>query len=63
LGTCAGTDVDEMIGGKHDGVFMLDDDEGIPLVPEVVQDADKTGDIAGVKADGGFIENEEGAGE
>ncbi len=52
-----------MIGGKHDGVFMLDDDEGIPLVPEVVQDADKTGDIAGVKADGGFIENEEGAGE
>ena len=59
----AGAEVDEVVGGLHDGLFVLDDDEGVALVAEAVHDADEALDVAGVEADGGLVENEEGAGE
>ena len=59
----AGAEVDEVVGGAHDGFLVLDDDEGVALVAEAVHDADEALDVAGVEADGGFVEHEEGAGE
>ena len=52
-----------MVGGAHDGLLVLDDDEGVALVAEAVHDADEAVDVARVEADGGFVEDEEGAGE
>ena len=50
-----------MVGGAHDGVFVFDDDEGVALVSQGVHDAGEAVDVAGVEADGGFVEDEEGA--
>ena len=47
----------------HDGLFVFDDDEGVALVAEAVHDADEALDVAGVEADGGFVEHEQGAGQ
>jgi hypothetical protein len=52
------SEVDEVVSGLHDGLFVLDDDEGVALVAEAVHDADEVLDVAGVEADGGFIEHE-----
>ena len=54
-----GAEVDEVVGGGHDGLFVLDDDEGVAFVAEAVHDADETVDVAGVEADGGLVEHEE----
>ena len=59
----AGADVEEVVGGSHDGFFVFDDEEGVSAVAEAVHDADEGVDVAGVKADGGFVEDEEGVGE
>ncbi len=59
----AGAEVDEVVGGAHDGLFVFDDDEGVALVAQAVHDADEALDVAGMQADGGFIEHEQGAGE
>ena len=58
-----GADVDEVVGGLHDGLLVLDYDERVAFVAEAVHDADEAVDIAGVEADGGFVEDEECAGE
>jgi len=42
-------------------VFYYDD--GISLVAEAVEDVDEASGIARVETDGGFVEDEEGAGE
>ena len=62
-GAGAGADIDEVVGGEHDGLLVLDDDEGVSLIAEAVHDADKAVDVAGVEADGGLVEDEKGAGE
>ena len=51
-----------MVGGEHDSLLVLDDDERVSLVAEAMHDADEAVDIPGVEADGGFVEDEEGAG-
>ena len=58
-----GAEVNEVIGGLHDGLLVLDDDEGVAFVAQAVHDADEAFDVAGVEADGGFVEHKEGAGE
>ena len=55
-----GADVDELVGGAHDGFLVLDDDQGVALVAEAVHHADEALDVAGVEADGGFVEDEQG---
>jgi hypothetical protein len=52
-----------VVGGEHDGLLVLDDDKGVALVAEAVHDADEAVDVARVEADGGLVEDEEGAGE
>jgi hypothetical protein len=42
---------------------MFHYDQGVSLVAEAVHDADEAVDVARVEADGGFVEDEEGAGE
>jgi hypothetical protein len=42
---------------------VLDDDQGVALVAEAVHHADEALDVAGVEADGGFVEDEQGVGE
>ncbi len=58
----AGADVEEVVGGPHDGFLVFDDDEGVALVAEAVHDADQGVDVTRMKADGGFVEDEEGVG-
>ena len=55
-----GAEVEKVVGGPHDGLFVFDNHEGIALVPESMHDADESGDVAGVEAYGGFVEDEEG---
>src|SRR5690606_5675102 len=54
-----GAEVDEVVGGAHDGLLVLDHDQRITLVAEVVHDANEALDVAGVEADGRLIENEQ----
>ncbi len=42
---------------------MLDDEDGVAEVAEGLHDADELGGVAGVEADGGFVEDVEGADE
>ena len=56
----AGADFDDVIGGAHDGFLVLDDEEGVAAVAQAFHDADEAADVAGVEADGGFVEDEEG---
>jgi hypothetical protein len=53
--------VDEVVGGAHDGVFVFDDNEGVALVTQRVHDGGEAVDVAGVEANGGFVEDEEGS--
>ena len=59
----AGANVDEVVGGLHDGLLVLDDDQGVSLIAEAVHDADEAVDVSRVQADGGLVEDEERAGQ
>ena len=57
----AGTEVDEVAGGA-DGVFVVfDEEEGVALFSECVKGAEEGSVVAGMKADGGFVEDVEDA--
>ena len=58
----AGAEIDEGVGGAHHGFLVFDDDQGVALVAELVHHADEAFDVAGVQADGGFVEDEESGG-
>lgn len=55
-----GADFDEVVGGAHDGFFVFDDEEGVAFVAEAFHDTDEFADVAGMEADGRFVEDEEG---
>ena len=59
----AGTEVEEVVGGTDDVGVVLDDEDGVAEVAEVFHDADELGGVAGVEADGGLVEDVEGADE
>ena len=61
--TCAWAEVDEVVGGAHHRVFVFDHHQRVSLVAQAVHDADEAVDVAGVEADGWFVQNEERAGE
>lgn len=56
----AGAEIDDLVGGAHDGGFVFDDDDGVAGGTEALEDLDEAGGVAGVKADAGFVEDEEG---
>ena len=57
------TNVDEVVCGLHDGLLVLDNDQGVSLVAEAMHDADEAVDVSRVQADGGLVEDEERAGQ
>jgi hypothetical protein len=52
-----------VVGGADDVGVVLDDEDGVAEVAEGVEDADELGGVAGVEADGGLVEDVEGADE
>jgi len=57
----AGAEVDE-VGGGADGVFVVfDEEEGVAFLFERLEGAEEGAVVAGVKADGGFVEDVEDA--
>ena len=59
--TSARTEVDEVAGGA-DGVFIVfDEEEGVALFSECVKGAEEGSVVAGMKANGGFVEDVEDA--
>ena len=59
----SGAEVEEVVGGADDVGVVLDDEDGVAEVAEVLHDADELGGVAGVEADGGLVEDVEGADE
>jgi len=57
-----GAKVDDPVGGGDDVKVVFDDDDGVGLIDEALEQADEVADIGGVQAGGGFVENVEGAG-
>ena len=49
--------VDEEVGGADDVFVVLDDEDGIAKIAEAAEDADEAFGVAGVEADGGFVQN------
>ena len=58
-----GADFDDVVGGADDVEVVFDDEDGVALVAQLAEDADEVGGVAGVEADGGFVEDVEEAGE
>jgi hypothetical protein len=58
---CAGfrADVDDGVGFGHDIEIVFDDDDRVAVVDETVEDLEETGDVGGVEADGGFLDEVE----
>ena len=51
-----GADVDEVVGFGHDVGVVLDDDDGVSVIDETVEDVDEFGGVFHVEADGGFFD-------
>jgi hypothetical protein len=62
-GTAAGAEVDDVVGGEHDGGVVFDNEDGVAGVAEAVECGDDAIGVAGVESDGGFVEDEEGVDE
>ena len=48
--TCAGTQVDDPVGVRHDGLMMFDDDDGLAAIDHPVQQRQQLFDICQVQA-------------
>ncbi len=57
----SGAEVDDVVGGAHDVGIVLDDEDGIAEVAQLMEDFDEAGGVAGVEADGRFVEDVAGA--
>ena len=54
-----GPEVDHVVGGADDGRVVLDDDDGVPLVAQAVEDARQALGVARVEADRRLVEHVE----
>ena len=59
--SCAGTDVDDMVGGIHRILVMLDDDERVAEIAEMLQRRQEAIVVALMKSDARLIEDVEHA--
>ena len=55
-----GTEVDDIVGGFDHVEIMLDDENGVAVIDEAVEDVQQTGDIGAVQTCGGFIQDLDG---
>ena len=60
---CAGTEVEQVVGGADDVGVVLDDEDGVAEIAQLFHDADELGGVARVQADGGLVEHVERADE
>jgi len=58
LRSCAGADVDDVVGVSDDARVVFDDDEGGTVVDEAVEQTKQRGDVTAMHAGGGLIEHE-----
>ncbi len=56
-----GTEVDEVVGTLDDVEVVLDDDDGVALIDQALQHAEKDADVLEVQARGGLVEDVERA--
>ena len=54
---CAGTDVDDMVGGEHGVLVMFDNDDAVADVAQFLEGVDKFPVVALVQSDAGFVED------
>ena len=52
-------DFNGVVCGAHDGLVVLDDDDGVAQIGEAAKDANEAIHIARVETDGGLVEDEE----
>ena len=60
LVAAVGAEVDDPVGGFDDVEIVFDDDDGVALVDEGVEDFEEFADVFEVEAGRGFIEDVEG---
>ena len=63
FGTCARSELDEVVSASERFFVMLDEDEGVSKVAEMKKEVEESRVIGGVKTDAGFIEYVEDSGE
>src|SRR5690606_28150444 len=56
-----GAEVEDPVGGLDHLQIVLDDDHGVALVDELVEDFEELGDVVEVEAGGGLVEDVERA--
>ena len=63
FGTCARSELDEVVSASERFFVMLDEDERISKVAEMKEEVEESRVIGGVKTDAGFIEHVEDSSE
>src|SRR5690606_24443452 len=56
-GAGAGSEVDDVVGDRDGLGLVLDDQDGVALVPQPQQQVVHALDVVGVQPDGGFVEH------
>src|SRR5207245_7667837 len=56
-----GTEVDDPVRGLDDVKVVLDDDDGVPLVDELVENLEQAAGVLEVQAGGRLVEDVDGA--
>ncbi len=59
----AGAEFDNLIGDADDAGFVFDDDDGVAGVAQAFEDAGEALGVAGMEANAGFVEDEQGVDE
>ena len=55
-----GSEVDDVVGNFDDVEIMLDDDDGVALLDETVENGDEFGNVVGVKSCRRLVEDIDG---
>ena len=55
-----GSEVDDVVGNFDDVEIMLDDDDGVALLDETVENGDELGNVVGVKSGRRLVEDIDG---
>ena len=58
-----GTDIDDIVGGAHGILVVLDDDQGIAQIPQMFERGKQFFVVPLMKPDGGLVQNIQNAGQ
>ena len=61
VAACFGAEVDNVVGGAHHGLVVLDNHDGVPEVAQALKGADEAVAVDRVEADGGLVADVEDA--